>query len=116
MSIAMEARIYELLGYMDTGTYVLPASRVERVSRILQELDSIDAQLAAMSFDGNAVKIEDIDIDQAQGIALLGRRGSLLLRQLARLTGLTLKYDLYSGRTLENNNGQITSLSVVSYW
>lgn len=68
---------------------------------ILNELDGIDQQIIDARGDSMAREIDGIKVDFTAQLVELRAEGSRLLKQLARVSGLPLVYDRYTGRSIQ---------------
>lgn len=87
------------LGYLDDSRDpVILASRQAVVDQHLTSLELKDTQIAAALEDAAATQVGDLKVDFQKQIGLLKEEGSRLLKNLAVLVGLPLRYDRFSGQ------------------
>ena len=83
-----------------------------QISDAIADLEAIDTQLRAARADSMALEVGDLKVDYGKHVAHLRSEGSLILKRLESITGVPLRYNKYTGRSLEAKSTN----SVVSYW
>lgn len=103
------------LGYSEPDTYLsgsilnLPSAVSSRVDSVCTKLDAVDAALSAGVLDSMATRVDKLEVNYAQHLALLKSEGSRLIKELSALVMIPVTYDRF-------RNSSSTSTSVRSYW
>lgn len=93
------------LGYPEgTPDPTLGPQSLETTNRLLTELETIDQQIADARRDSMAEEIDGMKVNFSAHIAELKADGSRLLRQIANVSGMALKFDRYTGRYVRGSN------------
>jgi hypothetical protein len=81
---------------------IYTAAQQDRILAILGQLDEIDGALHQAALDSMAVKVDTLTLDYGGHGATLRNRGSELLRELSRLSGIPVVADRYTGTGLDD--------------
>ena len=75
---------------------------VEAVLSKLEKLDAIDEKLDELALQGNAFKVDEIEVKQFEGIMVLKQQGRKHVKTLSQLTSISVFSDYFSSSSLEN--------------
>lgn len=95
--------------YLEDSIFNLPVAVSARVDSVCTKLDSVDAALSAGVLDSMATRVDKLEVNYAQHLALLKGEGSRLIKELSTLVMIPVAYDRF------RNSGSANT-SIRSYW
>lgn len=108
--MATVLEISEVLGYHEVIETEFPISttRMARIDSLLTALSVVDTSLNSVMTDGMAERVGDLQLNYSKYLAMLRNEGSRILREIASLSGIPLRYDRFlqgsSIRTISFHN------------
>jgi hypothetical protein len=93
--------ISEALGYYEVieTQYPISTSRMAQIDARLTALAAVDAGLSSLVQDGMAEGVGDLRLNYGKHGAMLRQEGSRLLKDIANLSGITLRYNRFGGKS-----------------
>lgn len=116
--LARPENIMAAIGYARPSEYplfaynnLLDCSHVvlERLSRLMAQLEAIDAALDQAPIDSMATKVDKLEVNYASHIGILKSEGSRILKEIAATIEAPVAYDRY-------RHTSSSRYSVVNYW
>lgn len=103
------------LGYSEPEVFLvasilnLPGAVSARVDRVCTKLDAVDAALSAGVLDSMATRVDKLEVNYVQHLALLKSEGSRLIKELSALVMIPMAYDRF-------RSSSSTATTIRSYW